>query len=93
MFEKVKNVVGKVSEKVKKGWNKLKVAGIAAILGLTGFALSVATLLLLGGIIVTIACIAMSVIAFVSITLASALGLSTGWAVAFFVAFVLLIWH
>lgn len=93
MLEKVKNAVKKVADNVKDGWNKLKVAGVAAILGLAGLATSAVMFVLVGGIIVTIACIIMSVIAFMSITLASALGLSTGWAVAFFIAFSLLLWH
>ncbi len=93
MLEKVKNVAKKVADKMKKGWNKLKVAGIAAILGLAGLATSAVVFILIGSIIVTIACVVMSVLAFMSITLASVLGLSTGWAVMFFVAFVLLFWH
>ena len=100
MFEKVKNVAKKAGEKINAFLGKAKLVVGAGLIGLTAFTASALTAFAaVGGIALVIIVIAlvgvffMAVLASVAIFLAGALGLGTGWAVAFFIALVFFIWR
>ncbi len=92
-MEKVKNLIEKVASKAENGGKKVAKFGYALVGAIVGAVVVVAFVALVLAVVFAIAGGLLTLVAFVSVALAQFLGLTTGWAIAFFLAMVWLLWR
>ncbi len=91
-MEKVKNLIEKVSGKAENGCKKVAKFGYELVGAIVGAVVVVAFVALVLAVAFAIAGGLLTLVAFVSVFMAHILGLSTGWAIAFFLALVWIMW-
>lgn len=92
-MEKVKNLVKKISEKIKNGWKKAVGVGVTVGCGAIGVILSAVLVTLVLGAVLAITCGTLALVACAAVLLANLLGLGQAWAAVLFLALVYLLWH
>ncbi|BAL84700.1 hypothetical protein SELR_pSRC400490 (plasmid) [Selenomonas ruminantium subsp. lactilytica TAM6421] len=92
-MKKVKNLIEKVAGKAESGCKKVAKFGYGLVGAIVGaIVLTAVVMLILAGAL-AVACGLLTIVACAAVFLAHILGLSTGWAIAFFLAMIWLFWR